>query len=191
MKLTERSAKWMDTVLANCKANTGLTLPQWLALAKKAGVDDARRARAWAKGQGLSVVYQSAVVETLYPSPEDGDGAMLDSQYSGAKAALRPIYDAIVNAVRPFGEDVEVLPRTSQVTLSRVTTFAIVRAASKDRVDVALKLFGEKPTIRLALNPKATKSDPSHIVGVKSVKEVDPELVRWLRKAFDRAGPKK
>jgi hypothetical protein len=186
MKMTERSAKWMETVLANSEANTGRTLPQWLALARKARVKDAKAARAWAKGHGLSTVYQTAVVETLFPST-DSDDAMLDAQYSGAKAALRPIYGAVVKAVRTFGHDVEIMPRKSQVTFSRATSFAIVRAATRDRVDVALKLHGEKPTTRLVLDAKAMKSDPSHIVGVRAVGEVDKELVGWLRRAYDRA----
>src|ERR1700693_5113182 len=110
MKTTERSAKWMETVLANCEANTGRTLSRWRVLATKAKVNDAREARAWAKQQGLSSVYQNAVVETLFPS-RDGDEAMLDAQYSQAKAALRPIYSALVTSVRAFGEDVAVMPR--------------------------------------------------------------------------------
>ncbi len=189
MKMTDRSAKWMDAVLANCKGNTGRTLPAWASLGRKARVKDAREARAWAKEQGLSAVYQSAVAETLFPS-RDGDDAMVDAQYSGTKAALRPIYDALVNTVRAFGEDVEIMPRRSQVTFSRATSFAVIRAATADRVDVALKLHGEKATSRLVLDARAMKSDPSHVVGVKNVKEVDRELAGWLRKACERAGPR-
>jgi predicted transport protein len=189
MKMTERSAKWAGTVLANCEANTGRSLAQWGALAKKARVKDARTARVWAKEQGLSTVYQSAVVEALFPA-EEADDDLVDAQYSGPKAALRPIYDALVHAVRAFGDDVEIMPRKSQVTFSRAKSFAVVRAATKDRVDVALKLHGEKPTNRLVLDPKAARSDPSHVVGLRAVKDVDTELVGWLRKARDRAGSK-
>jgi hypothetical protein len=171
MKMTERSTKWTDTVLANCDANTGRTLPQWVALAKKARVKDAREARAWARGEGLSAVYQSAVVETLFPL-KDGDDALVDAQYSEAKATLRPIYNALVKAVRAFGEDIEVMPRRSQVTFSRATSFAVIRAATWDRVDVSLKLHGEKATSRLVLDAKAMKSDPSHVVGVSAAKDV-------------------
>ena len=67
----------------------------------------------------------------------------------------------------------------------------MIRAATRDRVDVALKLHGEKGTRRLALDAKAMKSDPSHVVGVKAVNDVDRELTRWLRKAYERAAPPK
>ena len=188
MKMTQRTAKWMDTVLANCEANTGRPLPQWTRLARKARVKTAREARAWAKEQGLSTVYQTAVVEALFPE-ETGDATLVDEQYSGAKAALRPIYDALVKAVRAFGRDVEIMPRKSQVTFSRSTSFAVIRAATRDRVDVAMKLHGVKPTARLAIDGGATGSDPSHVARVRSVDEVDGNLVRWLRQAYDRAAP--
>jgi hypothetical protein len=58
---------------------------------------------------------------------------------------------------------------------------------TRDRVDVALKLRGEKPASRLVLDAKATRSDPSHVVSVRSFREVDRQLVAWLRQAYDRA----
>jgi hypothetical protein len=188
MKMTERSARWMKTVLANCEENTGRTLPQWVQLAKKARVKDARGARAWGREQGLSIVYQTAVVETLFPA-EDADDALVEEQYSGPKATLKPVYDALVKAVRAFGADVEIMPRKSQVTLSRTTSFAVVRAATRDRVDVAMKLHGVAATGRLASCKGAMRSDPSHVVQVRTVKEVDRELLGWLRKAYERAEP--
>jgi len=185
MKMTDRSAKWMETVVANCEANTGRPLAQWVAAAKKARPKDAKAARAWAKEQGLSIVYQTAVTDLLFPEKED-DG-LVDAQYAGPKAPLRPIYDAIVKAAHALGTDVEVMPRKSQVTLSRATSFAIVRAPARDRVEVLLKLHGEKGTARLVPNPKAGASDPSHAVAVRDEAEVDKELTRWLRKAYERA----
>jgi hypothetical protein len=186
-RMTKRSEKWLDTVVANCKSNTGRTLAAWAALAKKARVKTAKEARAWAKEQGLSTVYQSAVMETLFPANE-GDDALVDAQYSGKKAPLRPILDAVVKVVGTFGGDVEVMPRQTQITLSRAKSFAVVRAATADRVDVALKLHGEKGTSRLVLDSKAMKSDPSHVVALRAAKEVDKELVKWLRLAYERAG---
>ncbi|HLK37883.1 MAG TPA: DUF5655 domain-containing protein [Polyangiaceae bacterium] len=187
MKMTERSARWMETVVANCKPNTGRTLAEWTRLARTARLKDARGARAWAKAQGLSIVYATALVDQLFPASA-GDDALVDAQYSGAKAPLRPIYEAVVGAARRLGPDVAVMPRRSQVTLSRATTFAVVRAGAKDRVDVALKLHGEGATPRLIADPKAAGPDPSHVVALQSRKDVDRAFVGWLRKAYERAG---
>ena len=189
MKLTERSRKWMDTVVANCRENTGRTLDQWTALAKKEKVRDTKAARLWAKGQGLSMVYANAVAETLFPPHAGEDDDLVAAQYSGPKAALRPVYEALVEAVRGFGDDVSVMPRKSQVTCARGTTFAVLRAGTRDRVDVALKLHGTKATRRLVVSAGAMASDPSHVVAVRAVDEVDRELLGWLRAAYEKAAP--
>jgi hypothetical protein len=188
MKLTGRSAKWMESVVANCEENTGRPLSQWVALARKAKPGDAQAARGWAKKQGLSSVYTNAVVETLFPSDAAGDDALIDAQYAGPKAALRPVYDALAEALSALGGDVEVMPRKSQVTFSRAKSFVVVRAATKDRVDVALKLHGVPGTARLVPAPKAMASDPSHVVAVRAPEEIDRELVGWMRAAYERAG---
>jgi hypothetical protein len=185
-KLTERSAKWVAGVLAKVEANTGRSLDAWVSLAKKARVKDAKEARQWGKAQGLSIVYQTMVADALYPSTADDDD-LVAAQYSGPKAAMRPTYDAVVAAARKLGADVEVMARTSQVTLSRATSFAVVRAATRTRVDLALKLHGEPGTERLVKAAKAAKSDPSHVVGLTSPKDVDKELVGWMRQAYARA----
>jgi hypothetical protein len=43
-------------------------------------------------------------------APSHGDDPV-GGQYTGAKAALRPIYDALVGEVRRFGTDVEISPK--------------------------------------------------------------------------------
>jgi hypothetical protein len=188
MKMTERSARWMKSVLSNCTKNTGRSLDQWLALARRAKVPDAKAARDWANQQGLSIVYATAVADALFPLEPAGEDRLIDAQYSGPKAGLRSVFDALTKALTGLGRDVEVMPRKSQVTFSRAKSFVVVRAATKDRVDVALKLHGTAASPRLVTNPKATTSDPSHTVAVRTPKEVDRELLGWMRAAYDRAG---
>jgi predicted transport protein len=188
MKMTERSARWLESVVANCEKNTGKSLAAWTTMARKAKVRDVKAAREWAAKQGLSIVYANGVAETLFPSNDDDDDALVDAQYAGAKAALRPIYDALVKAACALGDDVEIMPRKRQVTFSRAKSFAVVRAAAKDRVELALRLHGTKPTERLRAVPKAGTSDPSHVVGVRTAREVDREVTAWLRAAYGRAG---
>ncbi len=85
---------------------------------------------------------------------QEGDDTLVDAQYAGPKAALRPLYDALAQAAQGLGKDVEIMPRSSQVTFSRTRSFAVVRAATRDRIDLALKLAGAKATARLVANPR-------------------------------------
>ena len=52
-------------------------------------------------------------------------------QYGGGKAPLRPIDDALASAMRGFGGDVELAPKTQYVSARRPKQFAIVRSAPR------------------------------------------------------------
>jgi hypothetical protein len=64
-----------------------------------------RRARA----QGLSTVYATAVAEALSPAGAS-DGQMVDAQFAGPKAALRPVYDLLVKRAKAPGRRRRILP---------------------------------------------------------------------------------
>ncbi len=50
------------------------------------------------------------------------------AQFAGAKAALRPIYDRILEVVAEFGQDVTLNPRESYVALARKQQFAALES---------------------------------------------------------------
>jgi hypothetical protein len=188
-QMTERSAKWMETVKANFPKATGKPVEAWVALARKSGAcGDVARARKWLRDeQGLTTVQTNYVLMTLFPEQEGSEEELLDAQYAGAKAALRPVYDKLAKVARGFGKDVMIAPRKSQVTFARKVTFAVVRAAARDRVDLMLRLAGQKPTARLVANAKAAGSDPTHVVALRSAADVDRDVVKWLELAYARA----
>jgi hypothetical protein len=188
-QMTERSAKWMATVKANFAKATGKPVEAWVDLAKSRGFgSDVAQARKWLKEkQGLTMVQANYVLTELFPHEEGSDDELLDAQFAGAKAALRPVYDKLAKVARGFGKDVMIAPRKSQVTFARTVTFAVVRAASKDRVDLMLRLAGQKPTARLAANPKATGSDPTHVVALRKTADVDGDVTKWLALAYEKA----
>jgi hypothetical protein len=187
-QMTERSAKWVESVKANFAEATGKPLEAWVKRAKSQGFDkDIKATRKWLKEkEGLTMVQANYVLLSLFPETEDEE-ELLAAQYAGAKAALRPIYDRLAEVARGFGEDVMIAPRKSQVTFARQVTFAVVRAATKSRVDLALRLSGEKPTARLVANPKAIGSDPTHTVALGSPRDVDRDVVKWLQAAYEKA----
>jgi hypothetical protein len=187
-QMTARSAKWMESVKANFAEATGKPVEHWVQRAKARGFDkDIGETRKWLKEkEGLTMVQANFVLESLFPETESEEG-LLDAQYAGAKASLRPIYDELAKAARALGKDVMIAPRKSQVTFARQVTFAVVRAATKDRVDLALRLAGEEPTARLIANLKAAGSDPTHVVALAAAKDVDREVVKWLDLAYERA----
>jgi predicted transport protein len=106
------------------------------------------------------------------------------AQYAGSKAALRPIYDAVVAAVKGFGADVELAPKKGYVSLRRHKQFGCVEPATSARVDVGLILSDAPTSGRLK---DSANSMFTHLVHVGSVAEVDEELVGLLRRAYEAA----
>ena len=60
----------------------------------------------------LSIMYRQHAAWGV-PSEKD----LIDDQYAGEKAKLRPIYQAIIAAVFRFGSDVKIAPKKSYVSL--------------------------------------------------------------------------
>jgi hypothetical protein len=186
-RMTARSAKWMESVMANFATATGKPAEAWVKQVKAQGFDrDIKASRRWLKEtKGLTMVQANCVLTALFP--ESGEEDLLSAQYAGPKASLRPVYDRLAKVARSLGDDVMIAPRKSQVTFARDVTFAVVRAGAKDRVDLALRLPGAKPTSRLIANPKAIGSDPTHVVALGSTAQVDGEIVKWLEMAYRAA----
>lgn len=116
----------------------------------------------------------------------DGD-ELFANQYSGAKEALKPIYERILAEVKTFGSDVEVAPKKSSVSLRRKKQFALVQPSTKTRVDLGLKLTGKEPAGRLEISGPFDAMC-TYRVQLTDVSKVDGEVLAWLKEAYEAAG---
>jgi hypothetical protein len=99
---------------------------------------------------------------------------------------MRPIYDALVAAISKFGKDVEFSPKKAYVSLRRSKQFGLIQPSTATRVDVGMNLKGIPAQGRL--EPSGSfNAMVSHRVKVGAVAEVNPELIRWLRQAYEMA----
>jgi predicted transport protein len=117
---------------------------------------------------------------------ESDTDSLVDRQYFGAKAGLRPIYDAILTAVHKFGDDVEVSPKKAYVSLRRSKQFAIVQPSTNTRLDLGINLNDTAPQGRLEASG-SFNAMLSHRVRISDLTEVDEELLSWLKRAYDGA----
>lgn len=184
--------KALATQLANIEKRTGKTLAELTALVKASGLTKHGAIRDMLK-KDLGMGHGDANTLTHYalsgtgqpgaeaPSADDAVAGM----YVGAKAALKPIHDALMAKITKFG-DFEISPKKGYVSLRRKKQFATVGPATNTRVDVGLNMKGVKATKRLEEQPAMSMCQ--YKVRVTSVDEVDAELVAWIRQAFDAAG---
>jgi hypothetical protein len=170
------------TMIQNLEAKTGKSLAIWVALLKAEPLAKHSAMLAFLKSKhGLGHGYANLVARSAMggasASPSDDSVA---AQYAGAKAALRPIYDDILAAVREFGGDVEVAPKKAYVSFRRNKQFAIVQPSTATRLDVGLNLRSTAAGGRLELS-ESFNSMVSHRVRLDSRKGVDRELIGWLK----------
>lgn len=111
---------------------------------------------------------------------------LVAKQYSGPKEALRPIYDALLTKIQAFGDDVEIAPKKSYVSLRRNKQFGLIQPSTKTRVDVGINLKGETAGPRLEASG-GFNSMVSHRVRLNGPEDVDAELASWLQQAYERA----
>jgi hypothetical protein len=174
-------------MIANLKEKTGRTLPQWLPVVQQSKLEKHGQIVKHLKTEhGMThgfanLVAHKALERDLGPP---GGADLILAQYAGEKAALRPIYDALVAAVATFGPDVEIAPKKSYVSLRRSRQFALIQPFTKTRVDLGINLKGEPAGGRLEASG-SFNAMVSHRVRLSAREDVDRELLGWLRRAYE------
>ena len=107
-------------------------------------------------------------------------------QFAGERAALRPIYDQLVNIMRSLGPDVQIVPRQTYVAFARGKQFALIKPL-RNRIDLALKLPIPPLSPRLASAPGLGSGSMTHRVALTRPDEIDRQLIAWIQDAY-RAG---
>jgi hypothetical protein len=183
--------------LAELKDKTGRDLDGWLALLEKQAPGDEKGRREWLKdehGLGTNAAWWLAE-RSVGKGTEDGDPdaylrsapAMVEALYSGSKAALRPLHDRIVALAVELGTDVRLCPCQTIVPLYRKHVFAQIKPTTQTRIDLGLALGPRKPEGRLIDTGGAAKKDRiTHRIPITGPDDLDDEVRRWMRTAYER-----
>ena len=175
------------TMIKNLEEKTGKPLDQWVATARATGLEKHGELLKHLKADhGLTHGYANLVALYARGYGEESGEDLVAAQYAGPKAGLRPIYEAVLAAVRGFGDDVEVAPKKTSVSLRRSKQFALVQPSTKTRVDLGIQLKGVEPQGRLEASGSFSAM-VSHRIRLESAAEVDDEVVGWLRRAYEAA----
>ena len=178
-----------QTQIRNIEAQTGHSLDELIATGLATGATKHKELQAYFT-ETYGLTYGNANVVAIFARDRlkgaSGEEAnFVDAQYEGKKAALRPLYDSLIEAITSFGDDVEVSPKRTYVSLRRKKQFALVQPGP-GRVDVGINLKGVEPDGRLeksgSFNAMCT-----HRVRVAGVEDVNDELLGWLRQAYEQA----
>jgi hypothetical protein len=184
MQVEEMEAK----MTANIAEKTGQTLDTWIKIVNKEGLSKHNEIIKFLKSEhGFTHGYANFVaIRARQPKTSPSGDELVNNQYAGKKSDLRPIYEAIIAAVKEFGEDVEIAPKNAYVSLRRNKQFGLIQPSTKTRLDVGIILKGYDPEGRLEASG-SFNTMCSHRIRITDIKEVDAELINWLEKAYQSA----
>lgn len=184
--------KALETQLKNIQTRTGKSLDQLYAIIRKSGLSKHGELRDLLKtelkmghGDANTLVHTFLKAASGPAAEPQSSDEVLDQIFAGPKATLRPIHDKLMAAINKFGE-FEVAPKKTYISLRRKKQFAMIGPATNTRVEVGLNLKGVKGTDRLVELPAGQMCQ--YKVKVSDPKEVDKELLTWVRQAYDSAG---
>jgi hypothetical protein len=182
----------LKSVSSGLQERTGRTLDEWVAIVQESGIDplDQRAVRASLKDEhGILQNSQWAIADAaaravgwVRPTLQE----YVDNQYVGAKATLRPIFDRIQRIAIGLGEDVSVEGRGWYTPFVRRRQFAAVAAATRTRVDLGLRFVSAPDSKRLT--PARAPGQSTHKIGFTSPEQVDDEVARLIRVAYEQNG---
>ncbi len=187
----------MDWV-ATLKAKTGRTLEEWIAFVKKSGPKTEAQRRDWLKanhGFGTNAAWWLAE-RAEGKGNEDSDPKLylkaaanyVEDMYAGGKAGLRPMHDALIKLGKGLGKDVKVCPCQTIVPLYRNHVFAQIKPSSRTRIDLGLcltKYKGKLPKRVIDTGSLAKKDRITHRIEVSSPGDIDADVKKWFKVAYD------
>jgi predicted transport protein len=112
------------------------------------------------------------------------DADLLKNQYKG-KEVLFPIYEKLIEETSKFGNDITRTPKKDSVSMIRKRQFALIKPATKTRIDLGLKLKGKPTTDRLE-NSGPFGAMCTHRVRLSDISEVDQQLIEWIKEAYEK-----
>jgi hypothetical protein len=186
--------KW----IADLKGKTGRSLEEWLALVKESGPADEKACRVWLKEQhGFGTNSAWWLAERAFPKDkgimEDDPETYLkaaeqyvEAMFAGPKTGLRPIYDELLALGLGIGPEAKACPCQTIVPLYRNHVFAQIKPTTRTRIDLGFALKDTPAAGRLIDTGGYQKKDRiTHRIPITSPAEIDDEVKRWLKTAYD------
>jgi uncharacterized protein DUF5655/uncharacterized protein DUF4287 len=180
-----------QTQINNIQKKTGKSLDELTAIARKSGLTKHGEIRDYLKsklslGHGDANALAHAIQQSDGQRAAEGKSteAVLDEIYAGAKAGQRPIHEALMKHITRFGE-FEVVPKKGYVSLRRTKQFAMIGPKTNTRFEVGINARDLMKNPRLLEQPKGSMCN--YIINLTDAKEVDAELVGWLKSAYESA----
>jgi len=176
-------------VVDKMKGDTGKTFEQWIKVAQKNGPGKHMQLVQWLRKEHGLKHYQAHFIATEVMSPGklfeyERPDDLLDQLYSGKKALLRPVYEAVRKAALDLGGVEEVVCKTYTSYRNRAQ-FAIAAPKTQKFLDLELAMPpGTKATSRLEAI-KSSNEKFTHRIRLAEAKDLDKEALAAMKQACE------
>lgn len=169
---------------------TGKPIDHWVKIVKKSKLEKhgeiikfLKAEHAFTHGFANFVAHTARKSDARFHDDDD----LVAAQYSKGKEHFFPIYEKLVEEIGKLGKDIEFVPKKASVSVKRKYQFVLIQPSTKTRMDLGLKLKGKATGKRLG------DSGPfgamcTHRVQVTDIKDIDKELLDWVKEAYEKAG---
>ena len=178
--------KW----IAELKQKTGRSLDEWIKLIKNEGPPTEVARREWLKQEhGLGTNSAWWLAERSV-----GKGAEMGDPDAYLKAAEKYVAEMFAGKKEhlqlglSMGKDTKGCPCQTIVPLYRKHVFAQIKPTTQTRIDFGLALGDTKKTPKRLIDTGgfAKKDRITHRFEITSLKDIDDEVKKWLKIAYDR-----
>ncbi len=177
--------KALQTMIANMPEKTGKSLEEWAAILKAKRFEKHGQAVTFLKTEyGVTHGFANTIV-TLSKNDQSNSEDLLTNQYKG-KENLQLIYEKLVAEISKFGDDITNTPKKGSVSIIRKRQFALIKPATKTRIDLGLKIK-DKPAHGRLENSGPFGTMCTHRVQLTSVEDIDAKVLSWIKEAYDRS----
>lgn len=177
--------KSLQTMIANMPEKTGKSLEEWKKILQSKNFEKHGKAVNYLKKEHQVTHGFANTIVTLSKKDTKAPEDLIENQYKG-KENLIPIYKKLISIVNDFGNDVTITPKKTSVSIIRKRQFALIKPATKTRIDLGLKLK-DKPTTERLGNSGPFGTMCTHRVQLNRIADVDNQLINWLKEAYEKS----
>ncbi|WP_299684482.1 DUF5655 domain-containing protein [uncultured Dokdonia sp.] len=177
--------KALQTMINNMPEKTGKSLEQWKTLLITKSFSKHSEAVNFLKKEHQVTHGFANTIVSLSKEETHAPTDLVTAQYKG-KENLFPIYEQLLTVVKKFGDDVVITPKKTTVSIIRKKQFALIKPATKTRIDLGLKLKDVPTTERLE-NSGPFGAMCTHRVRISTSDGIDDQLIAWLQQAYLKA----
>jgi hypothetical protein len=167
--------KVLQTMIDNMPEKTGRSLGEWKNILKSQSFSKHSETVNYLKKEHNVAHGFANTIVTLSKENSKTASELIEDQYIG-KENLLPIYQELLIVVKALGLDVTITPKKTVVSIIRKRQFALIKPATKTRIDLGLKLK-DKPSSERLGNSGPFGTMCTHRVNLSEVSEIDAELI--------------